>query len=138
MNPIGTPYGLFWGIENTFAPALYRPKILMSSIPFKFEKVSCVTSVTYTLLCGVCFSDGNRQQRTGSCSIIYRNQWNCTSRRATTQYISTIWPIVASSVYCQRHGMGTPDMILVCTASDQLYCVKDRRFMARARLLVWV
>ena len=95
-------------------------------------------SVTYTLLCGVCFSDGNRQQRTGSCSIMYRSPWNCTSRQATTRYISTTWLIVASSASCQRHGTGTPGMILVCTALDLLYCFKDRHFMVQAILLVWV
>jgi hypothetical protein len=78
--------GLFWGIEKPWAPPVNRPKVPVSSSPFKFDKVSCVTSVTYTLLCGVCFSDRNRQERSGSCCIIYRSPWNCTFRQATTVY----------------------------------------------------
>jgi hypothetical protein len=101
------------------------------SPPPNSKKVSCLISVTYTLIYDVCFSDENRQQRTGSCSIIYRNLWNYTSSQATTQYISTIWDTVASSAYCQRHGTGTPGMISVRTASDLVDCVKDRRSRTR-------
>ena len=92
------PVWTLLGNRKTFGLQVNRPKIPLFSSPFEFEKVLCVTSVTYTLLCGVCFSDDNRQQRTGSCSIMYRSPWNCTCREATTRCISTTWLIVASSV----------------------------------------